>query len=173
MWAGVIRIQTECILHSAWFVYVPVYMYTPYTVSSTSGVPNPHPPTCSVWPAHMSPDKVVQCLALHPIKLEREPITGWVPSLRPYTSPLFPCCHFSPWRWRQHVSPKRRHPPVNPHGAKTQDFHNDSICWIVSIFKAKWQNVRRAGKYCRRCFWGRYCGLLQGAVTTQLPLPTR
>jgi hypothetical protein len=31
-------------------------------------------------------------------------------------------CHFSPWRWKQHFSPKL-HRPANPHGAKPQDFY--------------------------------------------------
>jgi hypothetical protein len=35
-------------------------------------------------------------------------------------------CHFSPWRWRQHVSTKRQHWPTNPHGTKTQDFNDNT-----------------------------------------------
>jgi hypothetical protein len=31
------------------------------------------------------------------------------------------------WRWRQHVSPKRQHWPVNPHSTRTQDFYNMMI----------------------------------------------
>jgi hypothetical protein len=39
----------------------------------------------------------------------------------------FVCCHLSPWRRRQHVSPKRRYRPANSHGAKTQDFNNNRL----------------------------------------------
>jgi hypothetical protein len=40
-------------------------------------------------------------------------------------------CHLSPWRWRQHVSPKRRYWPANTQGAKTQDFYNNTI--IITV----------------------------------------
>jgi hypothetical protein len=39
-------------------------------------------------------------------------------------------CYFSPWRWGQHVYPKRRHRPANPHGAKTQYFYNNFLFWF-------------------------------------------
>jgi hypothetical protein len=47
---------------------------------------------------------------------------------KPSTSQL---CHLSPWRWRQHVSTKRRNRPTNTHGAKTQDNANNMI--IIAV----------------------------------------
>jgi hypothetical protein len=48
-----------------------------------------------------------------------------------YKHSIFLLCHFSHWRRREHVSPKRRHRFANPHGAKTQDFHNNML--IIAV----------------------------------------
>jgi hypothetical protein len=41
------------------------------------------------------------------------------------------CLHLEPRRWRQYVSPKRRHLPTSLHGAKTQKY-------IIIIFHHYW-----------------------------------
>jgi hypothetical protein len=46
---------------------------------------------------------------------------------------LWPC-HFSPWRWRQHVSLKHQHRLANTHGAKTQDLYNNRFLFITLGF---------------------------------------
>jgi hypothetical protein len=50
-------------------------------------------------------------------------------------------CHFSPSRWIQHISPKRRHRPANTHNTKTQDFYNNMIIWHVSVIIFWRQNL--------------------------------
>jgi hypothetical protein len=43
-------------------------------------------------------------------------------------------CNFIPCKWRQNVSPKRRHRPANPHGTKTQQFDNNVT--NINVFTA-------------------------------------
>jgi hypothetical protein len=49
------------------------------------------------------------------------------------TSTLLPC-HFSPLKWKQHVSPKRRHRPANTHGANTQDLYNNMMSMLFMLW---------------------------------------
>jgi hypothetical protein len=55
-------------------------------------------------------------------------------------------CHFSPWRSRQHVSPKRRHRPANIQGAKTQDFYNNNNLTINEVLHSNREEIFRISK---------------------------
>jgi hypothetical protein len=54
-------------------------------------------------------------------------------------------CHFSPWRWRQRVCPKRRHRPANPCGARTKDFYNKKTvdCFRHKLIKHSFKNFKK------------------------------
>jgi hypothetical protein len=50
-----------------------------------------------------------------------------------YKLPISLPCHFSPGRWRQYVSPKRRHRPTYQHGTKTQKLKKIKKNTIITV----------------------------------------
>jgi hypothetical protein len=62
------------------------------------------------------------------------PLIGSLPSalalLVLYKPSISLPCHFSAGRWRQYVSPKRRHRPTYQHGAKIQKLKKTRYLWF-------------------------------------------
>jgi hypothetical protein len=73
---------------------------------------------------NLSEDSLLVCIPL-PYSLPLAPLSSALSPQALYKPSISLPCHFSPWRWRQHVSLKRWHRPTNSHGTKTQDLNNN------------------------------------------------